>query len=133
MAGWFGGKKDERPVDIGLASLHGKSEAEAVDWWEKRMQLIAAIPSELARVGAMTPQLRELSRLPHVEERTRLTRARLVAFARLPDETQRVLLAAREKAWAVDRGVLEADQKLVDEILPTLDDKAKRAAPHRVA
>ncbi len=131
MAGLFGPKKDERPVDQGLASLHGKSEAEAVDWWKKRLALIVAIPNETARVGAVTPQLRELSRIADTEERKRLTRARIVAMGQMPEDQLRLLLAAREKAWSVDRGVLEADQQIVDEIRPTLDEGAKRAAPQR--
>src|SRR5438445_4531650 len=73
MAGLFGSKKDDRPVDQGLAALLGKSEAEAIEWWKKRLALIAAIPSEVARVGAVTPQLRELSRISDAEERKRLT------------------------------------------------------------
>jgi len=133
MAGLFGPKKDDRPVDVGLAALLGKSDTEVVDWWKTRLGLIAAIPSEVARVGAVTPQLRELSRITSAEERKRLTRARVVAMSQLPDDQVRVLHAAREKAWSVDRGVLEADQAIVDEIRPTLDDAARRAAPQRPA
>ena len=132
MAGLFGSKKDDRPVDQGLAALLGKSEAEAIEWWKKRLALIAAIPSEVARVGAVTPQLRELSRISDVEERKRLTRARLVAMGQLPEDQLRLIMAARETAWSVDRGVLEADQKLIDEIRPTLDEAAKRVAPQHV-
>ena len=120
-----------RPVDVGLAGLHGKSEAEAVEWWKQRLALIAAIPSETARVGAVTPQLRELSRIVSAEERRRLTRARLVAFAQLPPDQRQTLNAARMRAWDVDRGVLEADQLIVDELTPGLDESVRSVAPKR--
>src|SRR4029078_12321806 len=54
--------KEERPVDAGLAALVGKSEQELIDFWKQRFTLIAAIPMDTARVGALTPQLRELVR-----------------------------------------------------------------------
>lgn len=129
----LGQKKDDRPVDVGLASLLGKSEGEATEWWKQRLVLIAAIPSEVARIGALTPQLRELARIEDEGERKRLTRARLVAYAALPQDVQRTLAEARQKAWDVDRGVLEADQKLVDELVPTLDEKVRAAYPQRKA
>ena len=127
----FGTKKDTRPVDVGLASLHGKDEAEAVEFWKHRLEQIAQIPSDVARVGALTPQLRELSRVDDLSERRRLTRARILAFAQLSGDQQRVLAAARQKAFGVDPGVMESDQKLVDEILPTLDENVRRVYPRR--
>ncbi len=126
-----GGKKDTRPVDEGLAALHGKTEAEAIEWWKQRLTLIAAIPSDTARVGAVTPQLRELSRIEIPEERKRLTRARLIAFAQLSQDKRQLLTDARTRAWTIDPGVLESDQKLVEELLPTLDESARSAAPQR--
>ena len=113
-------KKDERPVDAGLAALVGKSEPELIDFWKQRFGLIAAIPMDTARVGALTPQLRELVRIQNREERKRLTTARMKAFTQLPADQQERIAKTRKAAYDIDRGVLEEDQKMVDEILPTL-------------
>jgi len=113
-------KKDDRPIDAGLAALVGKSEQELIDFWKQRFGLIAAIPIDTARVGALTPQLRELVRIENREERKRLTAARMKAFAQLPGDQQERISKTRQAAYNVDRGVLEEDQKMVDEILPTL-------------
>lgn len=129
MAGLFGSKKDTRPIDVGLASLVGSDEATAIEFWKKRFELTAAVPSEIARVGALMPQMRELTRVNDLEERKRLTRARLIAFAKLPAEQRQLIAAARSKAFDVDRTVMEADQKLVDELLPTLDASVRSAYP----
>jgi hypothetical protein len=129
MAGLFGSKKDTRPIDVGLASLVGSDEATAIEFWKKRFELTAAIPSDIARVGALTPQMRELTRIDNIDERKRLTRARLIAFAKLPAEQRQLITAARRKAFDVDRAVMEADQKLVDELLPTLDASVRSAYP----
>jgi len=59
----------------------------------------------------------------------RLTRARLIAFTKLPQEQRQLITAARRKAFEVDRAVMEADQKLVDELLPTLDASVRSAYP----
>ena len=91
--------------------------------------MTAAVPNEIARVGALTPQMRELTRIDNIEERKRLTKARLIAFAKLAPEQQQLLAAARRKAFEVDRGVLDADQKLVDELLPALDPSVRAAYP----
>lgn len=127
----LGSKKDTRPVDVGLAALAGKSEGEAVEFWKGRLIQITQIPSEIARVGALTPQLRELSRLESLEERKRLTRARILAFAQLSTDQQQLIATARAKAWSVDKGVMDADQTLVDQILPTLDENVRRVYPRR--
>ncbi len=108
-------KKDDRPVDVGLAALKGKDEATATEWWKERLGLIAAIPSDTARVGALTPQLRELSRLTP-DERRRLTRARIAAFATLPGDQQAKITTARKTAYDVDRALLESDESLVEEL-----------------
>ena len=113
-------KKDERPVDAGLAALVGKSEPELIDFWKQRFGLIAAIPMDTARVGALTPQLRELVRIANREERKRLTTARMKAFTQLPADQQERIAKTRKAAYDIDRSVLEEDQKMVDEILPTL-------------
>ena len=129
VAGLFGSKKDARPIDVGLASLVGSDENTAIEFWKKRLEMTAAVPNEIARVGALTPQLRELSRIDNLDERKRLTKARLIAFAKLPPEQQQLLAAARRKAFEVDGGVLQADQKLVDELLPGLDASVRAAYP----
>ena len=125
----FGKKKDTRPVDVGLAALHGKSDNELVEWWKQRLDLIAQVPSDKARVGALTPQLRELSRIESDEERKRLTRARIIAFSQLSPDKRQIITAARQQAWDVDHGVLEADQKLVDELMPAMDANVRSADP----
>ena len=122
-------RKDDRPVDVGLAALVGKDEPTLIEWWKQRMGLIAAIPQDTARVGALTPQLRELTRVSDPAERKKLTRARMVAFAQLPEDQKTVLRATRQRAWDVDHAVLEADQKLVDELLPTVDEATRAAYP----
>lgn len=127
----LGSKKDTRPVDVGLAALLGTGEAEAIEFWKRRLVQIAQIPSEVARVGALTPQLRELTRIDDEAERKRLTRARMLAFAQLPPDQQQLLATARAKAFSVDAGVMDRDQKMVDEILPTVDENVRRAYPRR--
>jgi hypothetical protein len=113
-------KKDDRPIDAGLAAQFGKSEQEAIDFWKHRFGLIAGIPSDIARVGALTPQLRELVRIENREERKRLTAARMKAFVQLPADQRERIMKTRQAAYSVDRGVLEEDQKMVDELLPSI-------------
>jgi hypothetical protein len=127
--GLFGNKKDTRPVDEGLAQLRGSDENTAIQFWKKRFELTAAVPNEVARVGALTPQIRELTRVDDMEERKRLTRARIIAFAQLPADQRQAVASARQKAFEVDRVILEEDQKLVDELLPTVDANIRAAYP----
>lgn len=122
-------KKDDRPIDVGLAALSGNDEAAALAFWKKRLELIAAIPNDIARVGALTPQLRELTRVSNEAERERLTRARIIAFAQLPTDVRQRVAEARKAAWNVDREVLEKDQALVDKILPTVDASVRSVYP----
>ena len=122
-------KKDDRPIDVGLAALIGSDEVSAIAFWKKRFELIAAIPSEIARVGAMTPQLRELTRITNEGERERLTRARIVAFAQLAPDVRQKLSEARKAAWKADPEVLQKDQTLIDKILPTLEESVRSAYP----
>ena len=129
VAGLFGSKKDTRPIDVGLASLIGSDENTAIEFWKKRLEMTAAVPNEIARVGALTPQMRELTRIDNVEERKRLTKARLIAFTKLPPEQRQLITAARRKAFEVDKVVMDADQKLVDELLPGLDASVRAAYP----
>ena len=129
--GLFGAKKDTRPVDEGLAQLRGVDEKTAIEFWKKRFELTAAVPNEIARVGALTPQIRELTRMEDPEERKRLTRARIIAFAQLTDDKRQLISSARRQAFSVDPGVLNDDQKLVDEIMPTVDANVRAAYPQR--
>jgi hypothetical protein len=122
-------KKDDRPIDVGLAALNGNDETAAIAFWKKRFELIAAIPSEIARVGALTPQLRELTRMASEVERERLTRARIIAFAQLSPDVKQRITDARKAAWNVDKTVLEKDQALVDKIMPTIDASVRSAYP----
>jgi hypothetical protein len=126
----FGGsKKDTRHVDEGLAQLLGSDEPTAIEFWKKRFKLTAAVPTDVARVGALTPQIRELTRVENLEERKRLTRARLIAFAQLSPDERQSISAARRRAFEVDPAVLQEDQKLVDQLMPTLDETVRSAYP----
>jgi hypothetical protein len=129
MSIFGGGKKDTRHIDEGLAQLLGSDEPAAIEFWKKRLKLTAAVPSDVARVGALTPQIRELTRVDDIDERKRLTRARIIAFAQLAPEERKTLAAARMKAFEVDPAVLKADQELVDQLLPTLDENVRSAYP----
>ena len=122
-------KKDDRPIDVGLQALARSDEATATAFWKKRMELIAAIPSEIARVGALTPQLRELTRMANEGERERLTRARIVAFSQLTADGRQKVGTARAAAWTIDPEVMEKDQTLVDKILPTVDASVRSVYP----
>ena len=122
-------KKDDRPIDVGLAALNGNDETAAIAFWKKRFELIAAIPNDIARVGALTPQLRELTRIANDAERERLTRARIIAFAQLAPDVRQKIMESRKAAWDIDRTVLEKDQALVDKILPTVDANVRSAYP----
>jgi hypothetical protein len=108
-------KKDPRPLDAGLASLHGKDDATVVDWWKQRLTLIAAIPSEAARAGAVLPQFRELSFFPS-DERRRLTKARMQAFLALPFDQQEQILAARRQAAVLDPDLFRSDTEVTDSV-----------------
>ena len=129
MSIFGGGKKDTRHVDEGLAQLLGSDEPAAIEFWKKRFKLTAAVPTDIARVGALTPQIRELTRVENLEERKRLTRARIIAFAQLSPEERQTISAARRKAFEVDPAVLKADQELVDQLMPTLDEKVRSVYP----
>ena len=101
-------KLEERPVDAGLAGLKGRDDAAAVEWWTERFALLAGIPSDVARAGAIVPQFRELSHLPEAERR-RLTRARVQAFVALPADQRQRVLAGRKLATAIDPTLVASD------------------------
>lgn len=122
-------KTDSRPVDVGLAALKGKDEAAAIEWWKNRLAMTCAVPQDTARLGALLPQLRELSRISDDTERQRLTRARILAFSQLSQDQQRVLTETRKRGWDVDKGVMEKDQETIDKILPGLDPAIRAMYP----
>ncbi len=115
-----------------LTGLRGKSERELVDWWTRRLDRVARAESEEARARALAPYLRELTTIAS-DERRRLTRARILAFAALPDGDREVVGAARRRAWDVDRDALEADQEMVEELLPVMDANVRAVYPQRPA
>ena len=49
-----------------------------------------------------------------------VTAARMKAFVQLPGDQQERITKTRQAAYNVDRGVLEEDQRMVDELLPTI-------------
>lgn len=108
-------KIEQRPVDAGLAEARGKDEASAVEWWKQRFALIAAIPTEVARAGALLPQMRELSRLPDAERRS-LTRARMLAFMALPGDQRQAVMTARKLTYAVDPELVKSDDAVAEQL-----------------
>ena len=110
-------KLEVRPVDSGLVGLKGGDDAAAVDWWKRRFALLAAIPTQVARVGALLPQFRQLAELPEAE-RKRLTRARMQAFLQVPADQRQAVLAARQLANAIDPKLLAADDAVVQLLIP---------------
>jgi len=105
-------KTDDRPLDVGLAALRGNDEASVIEWWKQRLALIAAIPVETARAGAMVPQIRELSRLPAAERR-RLTKAQMQAFVQLPRDQQELIFVARKTGRSIDPELLASDDAVL--------------------
>ena len=47
----------------------------------------------------------------------------------LSPEERQTITAARQKAFEIDPAVLKADQELVDQLMPTLDEKVRAAYP----
>lgn len=110
-------KIEERPVDSGVAELAGRDDAVAVEWWKQRFALIAGVPGDIARAGALLPALRQLSRLS-VADRRRLTKARMQAFLAIPGDQRQRILTARTLAAARDPELTASDQAVVDQIIP---------------
>ncbi len=108
---------EARSVDSGLITLRNENDAAAVDWWKKRFTLLAGIPTDVARAGALVPQFRELAGLPEAERR-RLTKARMQAFLQTPADQRQVVIAARKLANAIDPALLASDDAVVSQILP---------------
>jgi hypothetical protein len=101
-------KLEDRPVDSGLAQLRGKDDAAAVEWWKQRYALLAGIPTDIARAGAVAPQLRDFARLPEAE-RSRLAVARVKALMAIPGDQRARVLAGRKVAAAIDPALVRAD------------------------
>lgn len=105
-------KVEERPGDAGLATVRGKGEAESIEWWKQRAQLLAGIPTDVARAGALVPMIREIAQLPEAE-RKRVVKARVQAFQQIPRDQQDRILAARKLANAIDPALMSADADVI--------------------
>lgn len=121
-------KLDDRPFDAGLANVKGKGDAELLEWMKQRLTLVAAVPTDVARAGAILPMLRETSYLP-AGERRRLTKLRIQAFQALPTDQQEKLVTARKLGNASDPELLAADAAIIRELkgeVPGVDDILQR-------
>ena len=105
-------KMEDRPVDSGVAGVKAKSDPEVLEWMKQRLTLTAAVPTDVARTGAMLPMLREMARLTP-DERRRLTKIRLQAFQQLPRDQQDKLVTARKLGNASDPDLLESDTAVI--------------------
>jgi len=110
-------KLEARAVDAGLVALKSADDAAAIDWWKKRFALLAGIPTDAARAGALVPQLRQLAELPEAD-RKRLTRARMQAFLQAPGDQRQAVLAARKLANAIDPPLVASDDAVVQQLVP---------------
>lgn len=106
---------EDRPSDTGIAKLQGATYEDALEWMTQRLRLVAMIPSDAARAGALLPMYRELARLPQAE-RFRLTGARINAFYRLPRSLQDHLVSARMLAASLDPVLFTGDAHIVREV-----------------
>lgn len=104
-------KIEERPVDAALGTLKGKDDAALIDWWKQRFGLISGIPTDVARAGALVPQMRELARLADADRR-RFTKARMQAFMQVPADQRQRVLAARKLANAIDPDLAKSDDQV---------------------
>jgi len=104
-------KLEERPVDSGVAAAKAQDDAALVGCWQERLARIAGIPTDIARAGALLPQMRELSRTAEGDSR-RLTRARAQAFMALPTDQRGRILTARRLRYAADPALAESDEAL---------------------
>lgn len=121
-------KLDDRPFDSGLANVRGKGDAEILEWMKQRLTLVAAVPTDVARAGAMLPMIREISQLP-ADERRRLTKLRLQAFQALSADQQEKLVVARKLGNASDPRLLADDAAVIKELkgeVPGVDEIIQR-------
>jgi hypothetical protein len=112
-------KVEQRAVDEGIVQLAALDEAGTIEWWKKRFGLIAAVPTEIARAGALLPQMRQLSRLAETDRR-RLTKARMQAFLSLPTDQRQRISAAKKLALASDPELVKSDDALVERLIPEI-------------
>jgi hypothetical protein len=117
-------KLEARPVDAGLQALKSVDDAAATEWWKKRFALLAGIPTDVARAGALVPQFRQLAELPEAE-RKRLTRARMKAFLQAPGDQRQAVSAARKLASAIDPQLLASDDAVVQQLIPEVPGAAE--------
>ena len=108
-------KLDDRPFDSGLANVRGKGDAEILEWMKQRLTLVAAVPTDVARAGAMLPMIREISHLP-ADERRKLTKLRLQAFQALSSDQQEKIVVARKLGNASDPQLLADDAAVIKDL-----------------
>ena len=109
-------KLEERSYDEGVAQARGKTEQELAEWWRQRVALLAAIPTDVARAGALVPQMRQLSLLP-ADERRRQIKARMTAVVAAPSDQRQRLFAGVKLASAIDPALVRSDQELAQQLV----------------
>ena len=117
-------KIEDRPFDAGVAQARTKTDAELIEWWKQRVALLAGIPSDVARAGAVLPQLRELARLPEPDRR-RLIKSRMQAVIAAPRDQAAKLFAAVGLANAMDPALVKSDQQIADQLAPEIPGAAE--------
>lgn len=121
-------KLEDRAVDSGIALVLSKDDPAALEWWKQRFALIAGVPTDVARAGALLPQMRQLARLSDADRR-RLTKLRMQAFILLPSDQRQLILAARKLAYATDPDLLKSDDQVTESLkaeIPGASDLAKQ-------
>ncbi len=108
-------KPEDRSFDEGVATARTKSDTELAEWWKQRVALIAAIPSDIARAGALLPQMRQLSLLPD-DERRRQTKARMAAVIAATAEQRQRIFTSVKLASAADPTLVQSDQQLASSL-----------------
>ncbi|MDE3112666.1 MAG: hypothetical protein KGN00_11385 [Chloroflexota bacterium] len=109
-------KMEERPVDSGVWEIKGLDETAAAEWWKKRFALVASIPNDVARAGALLPQMRQLSRLLPADRR-RLTKARMQAFLTLAADQRQRITSAKKVAMATDPELVKSDDAITSSLV----------------
>lgn len=117
-------KPETRPYDEGVAQARGKTDAELAEWWRQRVGLLAAIPSDVARAGALIPEMRELSFLPEGERRRQI-KARMQAVVAAPSDQRQRLFASVKLAGAIDPELVRSDQQVAERLVPEVPGAAE--------
>lgn len=117
-------KLEERPVDSGVAGARALDDAALVDWWKKRLTMVASVPTEVARAGALLPQMRQLARLPEPDRR-RLTKARMQAFLSLAGDQRQLIMAGRRVADTTDPELATSDDAVTGALAPEVPGAAE--------